>query len=189
MKCYPNFQDSKIGLSYGAQHQMPGVDINTYTLRHRLNLASNIELRVGKSNNRYFDTKFTKHFLLNYGNVEFPITAGYKRIFYNSNNKIEQFYFGTGIFSWGNGLLIGYTRGSFNSPDRRQRANNGVLIQLYKELFYNLNVTSTMVYWFDEFQYSLKVTDNIYQSEIFAGVALEKVADWNEVSVSLLFLM
>ena len=188
MKCYPDFEDSKIGLSYGVRHQMPGVDISSYIIRYRISLTSNVEWRMNR-NNSYFDSKFIKHSLFNYGNTEFPVTAGYKRILQHSDNKIEQFYLGTGIFNWGNGLLIGYARGSSSSYDFKQRVNNGVLVQLYNELFYSLCITTTIVYWFDEFQYSLKFTDGIYANRIFVGATLEKIGDWNEMSVSLLFSM
>jgi hypothetical protein len=188
MKCYPDFEDSKIGLSYGVRHQMPGIDINSYIIRHRIFLTSNIEWRMNRSNN-YFDSKFIKHSLFNYRNTEFPITAGYKRILQHGDNKIEQFYLGTGIFNWSNGLLIGYARGLNSSHDFRQRVNNGLLVQLYNELFYSLSITTTMVYWFDEFQYSLKLTDGVYENRIHVGVTLEKIADWNEMSISLLFLI
>jgi hypothetical protein len=146
-----------------------------------------MEWRVTRQGHGYFNLEFTRDRIASIGKFSLASNLGYKRILTNSVEVNNQVYAGLSVFTWDYGVTLGYGRQDKRQSDSSLTRDNGIMLQLYHEFFDQLDVVVKSVYWFDEFQYSIRINEDLFQSGFLVGLGYEKIGDWREFDVSIMY--
>ncbi|MFZ6011782.1 MAG: hypothetical protein ACOYXT_15675 [Bacteroidota bacterium] len=184
VRCYPMYQESKIGLSYAFRAHIPVIKIDDFGVSSLL--SSNVEWRLPSRANSYFNSEFIKHDIFNiYAMRNVVATAGFKRVFVDRVHRTEQSYSGIGFFGWRYAVMAAYARQCWQGNEKTVTPNNGILLKLYAEYFDRLHINLSVTYWFNDLQYAVNVREEIHDKILFIGAGWEKTGTWNEFDVSI----
>lgn len=184
LRCYPMYEDPQIGIRYGAVHHMPGIVVNDFW--SNLNLVSDIDWRLPTNRNTYFQSSFIKFLNTRLQRCEF-VTTGYKHIKLDHFFSTKQIFIGGGLYHKGYRLALAYARQQMELFEYRVPHNNGVMLNIYRQYMNKFEVYVTGLYWFDQFQYSVRVKQDIQHSGFYVGIGYEKTGPWEEFDISVLY--
>jgi len=96
-----------------------------------------------------------------------------------------QYCLGAGLNRWATGFIIAYAKQPQTMNERAIQTNDGVMLRLYQE-FSNTQISAFGIYWFDEFQFNIKIQQVIPlpRSHINLGLNFEQISSWSELSIS-----
>lgn len=188
-RCYPLFEDSKIGLTYGVLNMTPGIKVYDFTysvIGIPLNLITDLEWRVPRKGNGYFNLEFTRN-IARCGVTYIAPSVGYKRVLSNATKVTNQFSGGVNLLYWNSVILVGYARQYHKQSESQLTIDNGLMVRVYKEFFNHVDITLASTYWFDQFQYSIQINENIFGSGVIVGFGYEKISEWNEFDICVMY--
>jgi hypothetical protein len=189
-RCYPLRDDSKIGFNYGVNSRSFGIKVHDFRSWHLsipLMLSTDMEWRVPRKGDGYFNLEFTRDRVAAIGKFSLASNLGYKRILSNSIKVNNQVYAGLSISTWDYGVALAYARQDERQSETSLARDNGIMLQLYHEFFEQVEVTVKSIFWFDQFQYSLKIKEDLFQSGFLVGLGYEKAGDWEEFDISIMY--
>jgi hypothetical protein len=189
LRCYPLLQEPKAGVSYGVLHKTLGLKVHDFrpaVLGIPLKLYTDVDWRLtGKANN-YLNVDLARD-LTSINNIYLSAAIGYKRILSNKTDVTNQFSGGANLYYRNFGILLGYAHRYQRRSETTMPSTGGLTLKFYQELFSTLELDVSGTYWFDDFQYSLKIKEDLFCSGVILGVGFERMADWSELDVSVLF--
>ncbi len=142
-----------------------------------------VEYRTPYNGNRYLDIQINRMHgirIFSYNN-ELWTSAGYKRIKSHHTKITEQFFLGPRLdrnrmFN----ITIAYARQQQQNAEGSTQKSNGLMLSLYKDFHDQLIINTSVTYWFDEWQYAVRLRKQIRNHGIFVGLGWERVGDWWE---------
>lgn len=182
LRCYPIYENTKIGLTYSAIHMVPGIELDHYLVYRRLFLQSNIECRL-PAKNAYLSAEFIKHHVFNWGAGELIAYGSFKQVANNDYVAMMQYCLGVGASRWASNFIVAYARKPQTLSEGEIETNNGIMLRLYKELC-DTQITASGIYWFNQIQFSVKAQQNIQPLRLNVGLGFEQISNWREVTIS-----
>ena len=189
LRCYPLRYDSKIGMNYGIHHNSIGIKVQhlrSWIWGIPLMVQTDMEGRIGDQKNSYLNLALTRLDIASIGKFSVASNLGYKRLSYGNMNVNSQLYAGLSLFKNFYGLTLAYAR-QYQRPEELSENDDGIMMRYYHEFFDHFEVEASGIYWFDQFQYSIQLNENLFQSGFVIGVGYEKIGMWNEVDVSIMY--
>jgi hypothetical protein len=184
--CYSFYDGSYAGLGYGfAQNQITLKAHNLILRRYLWKYTTDIDYRTPYHGSRYLDIQLNRRHdidVFNY-NYELWTSAGYKRIKYLHQKITEQFFVGPRLdrkrmFN----ITLAYARQQQQIDDGVFRSSDGIMLMIYRDLWDELIIDGSAIYWFHEWQYAVRLRQELKHA-IYVGVGWERVNDWWEVGV------
>lgn len=148
-------------------------------------LFTEMEWRVPRKGKGYFNLEFTREQIASIGKFSLASNLGYRRVLSSNLNVYNQLYTGLSLFARYYGVTLAYARQYQSQSEKSIGHDNGIMLQLYHEFFDQVDVKISCTYWFDQFQYTIKIKENLFQSSFYAGIAYEKIRDWKEFDISI----
>jgi hypothetical protein len=185
-RCYPQWQDSKVGLGYTMLSNQLALKANLFVPSRYVNVID-VDWRTPVNGTRYFDLHFARHFTMriNSGGSLDP-AVGYKRIKSDRHNVTVQGYVSARLSYTRWSLAAGYAHQRRELSEGVFTTDDGIAFHFYKEFFEQLILRTSTVLWFDQPQFSLSLLEEVFQTGLFVGVGWEKVNDWSEFDVTIL---
>jgi hypothetical protein len=184
MFCYPLYDGSYFAIGYGVTQKQIALKAHHLLLPHSPvgRFTTDIDYRTPYNGNRYLDIQIDRKIrwqLLR--QFEFGAAAGYKRIKHNHKKITEQFFIGPRVdhdrvFS----ITLGFARQQQQIHEESTQTSNGVMLALYKDFRDKVIVNASATYWFDQWQYAVRLRKRIHDGGVFVGVGWERVNDWWE---------
>ena len=183
---------SRIGIAYATRNNLFGVNFH-HVLLWKFGipwmLTTDLEYRPRSMDNGYFGVELMRERSIRAGNVSLSLNAGYKRVLEQGVAVNHQFHVGSGFFERHYGITISYALWQRNLLETHTGYNHGILIQYYREFFDQLEIKASGIYWFDEFQYSIKMNETLFQSRLAVGIGFEKISRWNEFDITVSYYL
>lgn len=189
-RCYPLCFDSKAGVVYGIRDNTFGVklyDYRPWALGIPLFLTTEVEWRKSGNGHSYFDIDFTRDFSTLRRTFTVSPEIGYKRLVFDEAELIRQIRSGINLSYKRFTLMLGYSHQWLSQSDGPLTSQNGITLKVHREFFEHLEVNASTIYWFDDFQFSLKIMEDLFCSGVIIGVGIEKIENWSELDVSIMY--
>jgi hypothetical protein len=183
--CSSFYEGSYLGLGYGFTQKQISLKAHNLLLRRYLwNYTTDIVYRTPYHGSRYLDIQLNRRHVhvFNY-NYELWTSTGYKRIKYLHQKVTEQFFIGPRLdrermFN----ITLAYARQQQQIDDGVFRSSDGIMLAIYKDFWDELIMDGSAIYWFDQWQYSVRLRQELKHA-IYVGVGWERVNDWWDVGV------
>jgi hypothetical protein len=184
--CYSFYDGSYAGLGYGLSQKQISLKAHNIILRRPLwKYNTDIDYRTPHNGSRYLDVKINRMhdvYAFNH-NYQLRTSAGYKRIKSLHQKITEQFFVGScfdrnRMFN----ITLAYARQQQQIQDEAFRSSDGFMIAVYKDFWDELIIDGSAIYWFDQWQYSVSLRQELKHA-IYLGVGWERVNDWWDVGV------
>jgi hypothetical protein len=150
--------------------------------------TTDVEYRPRHDDNAYFNFELGSQPIRDWGSMFLVLNFGYKRILIDDRSVNNQFIVGSTLFKGPYGMTFAYASRYDRSSEKPSQYDNGVLLQWYHELFQQLQVAVRGIYWFDEFQYAVKVDREIFKPGFSISLGYEKIGRWDEIGIALLYV-
>jgi hypothetical protein len=151
-----------------------------------LKLTTDLEYRPRFQGNGYFNVELMRSDMISLGKNSLSMNAGYKRFLVDHTNIKNQLYFGASLFE--GGITLAYALEHQRVSETFRNYNHGILLQYYREFFNQLDIKVSGIYWFDEFQYSIRLNENLFCGRFSLGVGYERFGKWNELDMSFSYI-
>jgi hypothetical protein len=186
--CYSIHDGSYVGLGYGfTQKQISLKAHNVIFRRHLFKYNTEIDYRTPHNGSRYLDIQINRmhdHHVFNH-NYELWTSVGYKRIKSNHQKVTEQFRIGPRLdHNRMSNITLAYTRQQQQVDEETFRSSDGITMAIYKDFWDKLIVDASATYWFDQWQYSVRLRQELKHA-IYVGVGWERVNAWWDVGVEI----
>lgn len=180
--CYPSSDRDYFAVGYGFNQKQIAFKAYVTTFHYFTQLSAELDYRTPHSGHRYFDLQITgltaKLSFLD----ELRIAAGYKRIKQNHQHVSEQYWIGPRLDrNRTRGISIAYAQQHQQSEAKPQHTSHGIMLALYKNFADDLIINTSTTYWFDQWQYSIRLRQRL--RHIYLGFAYERVNEWWEVGM------
>lgn len=84
---------------------------------------------------------------------------------------------------------LGYARQNLETTDiPPSKITHGIRTDFKRELFYELTIEAIVIYWFNKWQYALKIHKPIPRTSIILGAGWEKI-HWHQIDLSIVIDM
>jgi hypothetical protein len=187
---FPLVEYRHMGLNYGMRQQALGVTAHRYLTTSfgvLLLLDTYVTWRPPRQGNTYFRIDLTRHHVVNMeGYISLAPAFTYRRVVSDSK-ATDQMFLGLGLWRYYGGVTLAYAQQNSPASENDASEDQGMTLMVHTAFSYDLHLKLSATYWFDDFQYAMAVTQNLFRSRFFVSVGYEKISSWSEYDVSLMY--